>query len=189
MPTPPRPVQSDAPPTAYVEQHEVAEEAAEALGWDDAAVVARSVTINAPRDEIYRVWRDFERLPEFMENIQSVQVGADGVSHWVVAAPAGRTVEWDAVLTEDVPGAVLAWESVAEAEIKNVGRVEFKDAAPGRGTVVTATIIYDPPGGQIGQMIAKLFQREPKLQARRDLRRLKQLLETGEIATAQSHKS
>ena len=109
-------------------------------------------------------------------------------SHWVVAAPAGESVEWDSVITEDMPGEAIAWESVEGAEVKNAGRIEFRDAAPGRGTVVTATIVYDLPGGQIGQMIAKLFQREPKMQARRDLRRFKQLLETGEIATADNHR-
>ncbi len=189
MSTDPFDLQSDAPPTTYVRQRELAEETADDLGWDEAAVVGRSITINRPREEVYRAWRDFEGLAKFMENIQSVSVGEDGVSHWVVAAPAGRSVEWDAVITEDVPGALIAWESVAGADIKNIGRVEFADAAPGRGVVVTATIIYDPPAGQVGQMIAKLFQREPKMQARRDLRRFKQLLETGEIATSENHRS
>ena len=44
-------------------------------------------------------------------------------------------------------------------------------------------IAYDPPGGVIGELVAKLFQREPRIQTRRDLRRFKQLMETGEIAT------
>ena len=64
----------------------------------------------------------------------------------------------------------------------NSGRVEFRDAGQ-RGTVVTATITYDPPFGVVGKIIAKMFQREPAIQARRDLRRFKQLMETGEIAT------
>lgn len=181
-------IRSDAPLTAHVDQSELAKETAEALGWDHAAVVGRSITVNLPRDQVYAFWRDFKNFPAFMENIQSVAVGDDRRSHWVVQAPGGRKVEWDAIINEDVPGELIAWSSVEEADVKNAGRVEFRDAAPGRGTVVTATIAYEPPAGRIGQMIAKLFQEEPKIQARRDLRRFKQFLETGEVATSRNRR-
>ena len=177
---------SDAPLSAAVAQHELADEAADALDWDEAAVVGRTVTINRPRAEVYAFWRDFRNLARVMENVDSVTVGEDGRSHWVVKAPAGRTVEWDSVVTEDRPDELIAWASVEGADIKNTGRVEFRDAPPGRGTEVTATIIYDPPAGDLGVLIAKLFQKEPTVQTRRDLRRVKQLLETGEISTAQA---
>ena len=101
----------------------------------------------------------------------------------MVKAPGGKTVEWDARVTDDRPNELIAWTSEEGADVPNSGRVEFRDAGA-RGTVVTATILYDPPGGTIGKVIAKLFQREPAIQARRDLNRFKQLMETGEIATA-----
>lgn len=176
--------QSDAPPTTIVRQHDLAKAAAEARGWDEAAVVGKTVTINRPREELYAFWRDFRNLPQFMENVVSVEVGDDQRSHWVISAPAGKTVEWDSVIVADEPGRLIAWESVEGADIKNTGRIEFRDSSAGRGTEVSAVIVYDPPGGRIGQMIAKLFQREPKIQARRDLRRFKQLMETGEIPVA-----
>lgn len=174
----------DAPATAAVDQHEVAKAAAEARGWDDAAVAGRAVSVNLPRDQVYAFWRDFRNFPSFMDNIHSVTVLDDRRSHWVVAAPGGQTVEWDAQITEDVEGQVIAWESAGDADIRSTGRIEFRDAPPGRGTLVTATIVYDPPAGRLGQMVAKLMQREPKMQARRDLRRFKQLMETGEISTS-----
>ena len=149
----------------------------------DGSVVGRSVTINRPRDELYRYWRDFANLPSFLENVERVEVLDDRRSHWVVKAPAGRTVEWDALITDQRDGEVIAWTSAEGAEVPNSGRIEFRDAGD-RGTVVTATIAYDPPAGLLGKMVAKLFQREPAIQARRDLRRFKQLMETGEIATA-----
>jgi uncharacterized membrane protein len=102
----------------------------------------------------------------------------------VVEAPAGKTVEWDAEIVEEEPGALIAWRSLDGASVRNSGRVEFRDSPDGRGTVVTATMVYDPPGGTVGKLIAKLFQKEPKVQARQDLRRFKQLMETGEISTA-----
>lgn len=145
--------------------------------------VGRAVTINRPRGELYAYWRDFSKLGSFMDNVERVDMIDPKRSHWVVKAPAGKTVEWDARITEEREGELIAWTSEDGADIANSGRVEFRDAGA-RGTVVTATIAYDPPGGAIGKLVAKLFQREPAIQARRDLRRFKQLMETGEIATA-----
>lgn len=148
-------------------------------------LLARSVSINRPRRELYEFWRDFRNLPLFMENIESV-TAVDAVrSHWRVKGPAESTVEWDSILTEDVPGELLAWTSVEGSAVPNTGRIEFKDSSNGRGTVVTATIAYDPPATKLGALIAKMLGKEPKIQARRDLRRFKQLMETGEVPTAQ----
>lgn len=142
-----------------------------------------SVTINRPVAEVYAAFRDFSALPRFMDNLVRVDTIDAARSHWVAHAPAGRTVEWDARITEEREGALIAWESEPGADVPNSGRVTFHDAGA-RGTVVTAQIAYDPPGGAIGKLVAKIFQREPAIQARRDMRRFKQLLETGEVATA-----
>ncbi|MGL5836931.1 MAG: SRPBCC family protein [Sphingorhabdus sp.] len=146
-------------------------------------LLASSVTINRPAQEVYALFRDFSRLPEFMENIERIDVLDERLSHWVVKAPGGAKVEWDARVTEDIEGRSITWQSETGADVANSGRITFDDAGP-RGTVVTATIAYDPPAGLVGKLIAKIFQREPSIQTRRDLRRLKQYLETGEIATA-----
>lgn len=147
-------------------------------------LVGKTVTINRPRADLYAFWRDFSNLPRFMENLVSVEPAGEGRTHWTVKAPAGKTVEWISVITEDRPGELIGWASEEGADVPNSGRVEFRDAPGGRGTWVTATILYDPPAGIIGRVIAKMFQREPAIQARRDLRRFKQLMETGEIATS-----
>jgi len=153
---------------------------------DDAGeLIGRTVTINRTPHELYTFWRDFRNLPLFMENIESVHILDDTRSHWKVKAPADKTVEWDSLITEDVPGEVIAWRSDHNASIANSGRIEFRKSANNRGTQVTVTIVYDPPAGAIGKMIAKLLQREPHVQARQDLRRFKQLMETGEISTSQ----
>ena len=179
-----RALESDAPLTAAVHQRDVAHEAAEERSWHEAALVGRTITINRPREEVYAFWRDFRNLARFMENVESVEVSDNRRSHWVVKAPAGKTVEWDAVITEERDGETIAWASTEDADVPNSGRIDFRDEPGGRGTQVTATIAYDPPAGAIGKLIAKIFQREPAIQARRDLRRFKQLMETGEIATA-----
>jgi uncharacterized membrane protein len=117
-----------------------------------------------------------------MENVVSVSEAGD-VSTWSIKAPAGKTVTLVNRITETVPGNSISWQSEAESEIANAGKVEFHDAPAGRGTYVTLVMSYDPPGGTIGKLAAKLFQREPAIQARRDLHRFKQLMETGEVTT------
>lgn len=174
--------EDDAPPVA---SRDADVKAAQAERGEDA-VVGRTVTIGRPREEVYAFWRDFPNLARIMENIERIDTIDTRRSHWVVKAPAGKTIEWDSVVTDDEPGRLIAWQSVEGADVRNSGRVEFLDAAPGRGTMVRATIAYDPPAGTIGQWLAKWFQREPNLQVRRDLRRLKQFMETGEITSSAS---
>jgi len=151
---------------------------------DVSELIGRTVTINRSRQELYDFWRDFRNLPLFMENIESVQVFDERRSHWMVKGPADSTVEWDAVIVEDVPGECIAWSTTDEAEVPNSGRIEFRDTTNGRGTQVSVNIVYDPPVGKLGKAVAKLFGREPNIQARHDLRRFKQLMETGEIPTS-----
>ncbi|MBV8497280.1 MAG: SRPBCC family protein [Gammaproteobacteria bacterium] len=147
-------------------------------------MLGHTVCIHRPRAELYAFWRDFSHFPAFMENVQSVTVQSPTRSHWVIAAPAGRSVEWDSEITEDIADERIAWTSLEGADVRNSGAVEFRDSPTGRGTFVTVTIAYDPPAGELGRLIAKLFHREPKIQARQDLRRFKQLMETGEIPIA-----
>jgi uncharacterized membrane protein len=149
----------------------------------DRALLAETVTINRPAQELYEFWRNPANLLPVMDNIAAIEVIDDTRSRWTVKAPAGREVRWESHVINDVPGKEITWRSAPGADVANSGRIEFRDAGD-RGTVVRAVIAYDPPGGTIGQFIAKLFQREPRIQARRDLRRFKQLMETGEIATS-----
>lgn len=181
---PPSDIQTDDAPLAASKRSHAVEDATEALikGTGDT-LIGRAVTINRPLGDVFAYFRDFANLPSFMENVVRIDVLDGNRSHWVVKAPGGRTVEWEAVITEEAQDSFIAWTSAEGADVPNSGRVDFRDAGE-RGTVVTATILYDPPGGTIGKLVAKLFQREPAIQARRDLRRFKQLMETGEVATA-----
>jgi uncharacterized membrane protein len=157
---------------------------AKAHGWSSAALIHNAVSIGKPRQQVYETWRDFSNLARFMENIESITVTDDRTSHWVVQAPMGRTVEWDAVVTEDVPGERIAWETADGADIQSAGWVEFTDGPTGRGTEVRARFAYKPPAGRLGQVAAKLLQREPNVQSRRDLKRFKQYMETGEVSVS-----
>ncbi|WP_240325582.1 SRPBCC family protein [Sphingomonas mesophila] len=154
----------------------------DSAGDGERPVVGTSVLIARPKQELYDVWSRFERFPEFMENVESVSVEGD-VSSWQITAPAGQEVKLKNRITRRVPGEEISWQSEPDSDIINAGKVRFSDAPAGRGTYVSLVLSYEPPAGAIGRGIAKLLQREPAIQARRDLRRFKQLMETGEVTT------
>ncbi len=181
-----RALESDAPLTAAVHQRDIAHAVAEEHDWHNAALVGRTVTINRPRAELYAFWRDFRNLALFMENVESI-TPAGGQALALGGEGSGRQdgrvgQPPDRGGRKRGPGlGVRRGRGHQERRPYRVPR-----RAAGRGTEVTATIAYEPPGGDLGKLIAKLFQKEPKIQARRELRRFKQLIETGEISTAKS---
>lgn len=174
----PKSTDADVYPTAFIGEMKDA-------GPNDANSV-RAVSIGVPRQELYAFWRDVTNLPRFMENVKSVEFLESGRSRWVVAGPADKDVEFISQITEDVPGEKIAWRAEEGADIDHEGWIEFRDAPPGRGTEVRVFISYDPPLGTVGKVVAKVMQREPRVQARRELRRFKQLMETGEVSTSKA---
>lgn len=147
--------------------------------------LVKAVTINRSPEELYRFWRDFRNLPRFMKHLESVEVTGENRSHWVARAPAGTTVEWDAEIFEDRPGELIAWRSLEGADVDNVGTVRFDRAPGGRGAIVRVNLQYRPPAGLIGKGVAKLFGENPEWQVKDDLRRFKQVMETGEVITTE----
>ena len=151
------------------------------LGGRRGILVEESVTINRPIAEVYRFWRDFEHLPQFMEHLDSVAVRDAGISHWVATGPAGTRVEWDATIINEVDNQVIGWQSLEGSTIATAGSVNFDETE--HGTRVRVRLQYNPPAGRLGALVARLFGEEPNQTIREDLRRLKRLLETGEIPT------
>jgi uncharacterized membrane protein len=148
-------------------------------------LVEKTVAINRSAEELYRFWHDLENLPSVMSHLERVQVTGDSRSHWVAKAPAGTTVEWDAETIRDHENHLIAWRSLDGSTVENSGSVRFQPATGGRGTEVKVIFEYKPPAGALGATIAKLLGEEPSLQVEADLRRFKQLMETGEIPTTE----
>ena len=151
------------------------------LGGRRGIHVEESVTINRPIAEVYRFWRNFENLPQFMQHLESVSAREEGISHWIAKGPGGVNVEWDARIINEIDNKLIAWQSLEGSTIATAGSVNF-DETP-RGTRVRVHLQYSPPGGKLGAAVAWLSGEEPNLQVREDLRRFKALLETGEIPT------
>ncbi|MCI0463970.1 MAG: DUF2892 domain-containing protein [Gemmataceae bacterium] len=147
--------------------------------------VEKRFTINRPAAELYQFWRNFENLPRFMNHLESVKTLSDTRSHWAARGPLGTQVEWDAEIINERPNELIAWRSLTGAEVDTAGSVHFLEAPGRRGTEVRVILKYDPPGGKLGALVAKLFGEAPEQQIQEDLRRFKQVMETGEIPTTQ----
>jgi uncharacterized membrane protein len=159
----------------------VAQRASEAIA---AAPIETALTIGKPRAELYAFWRRFENLPQFMRHLDEVTDLGDGQSHWVGKTPLGFSVEWDAEIVEERQDQLISWRSLPGSQIHNAGTVFFEDHPTGRGTIVRVTMELasaNPVGQAVGKVLAPLTER----QVTEDLRRFKQLLETGEIPTTE----
>jgi uncharacterized membrane protein len=151
--------------------------------------VEKAVTINASAEELYAFWRKFDNLPRFMHNLESVEV-RDGLrSHWVARGPAGTKVEWEAEIINEKPNELIGWRSVEGSQIDNAGSVHFTPAGGGRGTEVKVVLRYDPPAGTVGAKISRILGEDPAVNVQEDLRRLKRLIETGELPTTDGQSS
>jgi uncharacterized membrane protein len=146
--------------------------------------VEHTVTIRRPGADVYRNWRDLEKLPRWLTHLDSVHVTGDRTSHWVAKAPVGRRVEWDAEIVEEQPNERIGWRAVENAEIRHAGLVTFRPAPGDRGTEMRVVLEYEPLGGPLTAAVARLFgEEEPAHQIREDLRRFKQMMEAREIPT------
>jgi len=81
-------------------------------GLDEPVHVRETITVRRDRDDCYAYWRDFERFPSFMAHVEEISAGSGTRSHWKARGPLGMKVEWDAEITDDVPGARIAWRSL-----------------------------------------------------------------------------
>ena len=146
-------------------------------GGRRAVDIQKTINIAAPVEQVFDFWDNFENFPRFMTNVREVRDAGNGMSHWVVAGPAGVPVEWDAVMTRRVPNELLAWKSVEGATIENAGFIRFEPTAG--ATRVQVKLTYNPPAGAIGHGVAALFGADPKTEMDQDLMRTKTLIETG----------
>ncbi len=144
-----------------------------------------SVVVNCSPEEAYRFWRDFENLPRFMRHLESVVVSDDRTSTWVAIGPLGRRVRWRAEITSERPRQSISWRSLPGSDLSTSGSVEFQAATGNRGTLIRASLRFHPPAGIVGKKLATMLGKSPDFLIQQDLRRLKALLETGEIPTTQ----
>jgi uncharacterized membrane protein len=154
----------------------------EGLRRDGTVELRASIAVNRPAEELYRFWRQLDNIARVMSHVQSVRDDGNRM-HWLVKAPNGKQFTWDAQITDDQASKRLAWQSLEGAPVRARGAVDFSALPTGRGTRVRLTFEYAPPGGAVTSSIVHAFKPLTTHALRQDLRRFKQLIETGEIAT------
>ena len=142
---------------------------------------AKYFEVEAPVEQVYAYWRDFSHFPSIMPDVKEVQVTGPSTSRWFVSGPLGKTVEWDAEITEDVPNQRIAWRSVGDADVGNAGAVRFDDR--GGTTSIEVSLEYDPPAGKVGELVAELFK-DPDEQVARAVENFRKLVEGGSLRPA-----
>lgn len=145
---------------------------------EGAVRVRKSIQIEAPVDQVYELWSNFENFPKFMNNVESIHNIGNNKSHWVVKGPAGSKVEFDAIVTQEQPDKVIAWETTPDSTVRHSGQVRFVESGS-RGTQVHVNMAYTPPAGVAGAAVAALFGKDPKSEMDEDLARMKSLIEEG----------
>lgn len=137
--------------------------------------IQKSLFIGAPVDRVYEFWTDYENFPRFMTNVREVRDLGGGRSRWAVSGPGGVPIEWESMMTEQVPGELITWRSLPGSMLENAGTVRFR--REGAGTRVDLRLCYNPPAGGAGQAVAELLGADPRAKVNDDLGRLKALLE------------
>ena len=152
-----------------------------ALSGDRGIHLREVVRIEKPISEVYAFWRELENLPRVLTHLEQVTELGNGRSHWIARGPADLGVEWDAEIINEVENKVIGWRALPESDVVTAGSVNFKPVRDGRATEIVVHLQYEPPAGRAGAFLARVFGREPSQTIREDLRRLKQVLEAGEI--------
>ena len=137
---------------------------------------AQYFEVEAPVAQVYAYWRDFSHFPSFMPDVEEVTVTGPTTSHWKVSGPLGKSVEWDAEITEDIANQRIAWRSVGDADVDNAGAVRFDSR--GATTNIEVSLEYNPPGGKAGELVAELVK-DPDKQVRRAVDGFRQVVESG----------
>lgn len=153
-----------------------------------AAEVHATIAVERDPQELYRFWREFANLPRFLHYLEEVRATGEQRSHWVARGPAGRRIEWDTEITEERPNELIAWRSLPGSAVPLAGTVRFEPATNGEGSLVHVTLNVSR-GGVLGKGLAHLLRGFSQQQLKVELRRFKQLIETGEVATTQGQPS
>jgi uncharacterized membrane protein len=144
--------------------------------------VRAAVTVNRPVGEIYAFWRDATNLPRFVSRLRGAPELGPGRFHWSVRGRAARTVGQEVELVEDLPDEQITWQVTRITGTgPHVARVRFRPAPGARGTEVHVQLVHLRTSGWIGSSTAALRRATATEELRDDLRRFRQVLETGEV--------
>jgi uncharacterized membrane protein len=143
-----------------------------------AVEVEKSIDVQAPLEQVFEAFSHYENFPQHLPNVKAIHVRGDGTSRWSVAGAGGHEITWDALTTRLEPNRLIAWRSLPGSAVDHAGFVRF-EPRPDGGTRVLLALSYTPPGGALGQAVARLLGPDPGAELDEDLMRMKVFLESG----------
>jgi uncharacterized membrane protein len=138
-----------------------------------------SIEVQAPLQDVFRYWSNFENFPSFMQNVEEVRMSGRDTSHWRVKGPLGKSVEFDARTTEMDPERGIGWNTTG-GEVMTSGEARFEEVSPGRTRIEVTMNYTDPPGGKVGEVAANLIS-NPERNLREDVENFARIVERGEL--------
>lgn len=155
----------------------------------DEPSVSRSIIINESASNLYKIWRDPDQFSQIMGHFADVTATSEDRLKWTVHGPSDRDVSWETRIVAEEPGDFIRWESESDAMVPNHGSVHFKETAGDRGTEVTLSVRFEPPGGTLGHEALKRLDMVPETLVGAALNRFKSLVESGEIPSLENNPS
>ena len=146
--------------------------------------VQESIEVQAPLQDVYIYWSNFQNFPRFMENIEEVRMTGEDTSHWKIKGPLGTSVEFDAKTTEMTPEQGVGWNTV-DGQVMTSGEIRFQEVQPDRTRVEVTMNYADPPGGKAGELVANILS-DPEKSTRQDLENFAGIVERGELGGSES---
>ena len=145
---------------------------------DDNTIEA-SVTIHRPVDEVFALYRDFRNLPRFLGDVMAIEQIDSATTRWTIQGPLGIRLNWTIKVTEERTNELIRYETVISPGLRTYWEIHF---APGtKAGEMEVREVMAPPFGRLGRAALALIGKFPTEEVTANLRRLKQLLETGKV--------
>jgi uncharacterized membrane protein len=143
-----------------------------------AVELDKSIDVLAPLEQVFEAFAHYENFPQFLPCVREIHVRGDGTARWTVLDSGGHPINWETLTTRLEPNRLISWRSLAGSDVDHAGFVRF-EPRPDGGTRVLLTLSYTPPGGVLGQAVARLLGPDPGAELDQDLVRMKAFLERG----------
>jgi uncharacterized membrane protein len=153
-------------------------ERASSLSRNEDTIEA-SVTIHRPIEAVFSFYRDFTNLPGFLGDVMAIEPIGPATFRWTIQGPIGIRVNWRIRVTEIRTNELIRYETIALPALRTCWEIHFAPASDGGDTEVTE--VMKPPLGRLGRAVLALIGKFPAEEVAANLRRLKELMETGKV--------
>ena len=156
-------------------------ERASSLSRNKNTIEAR-VTIHRPIDAVFSFYRDFTNLPRFLGDVMAIEPVGPATYRWTIQGPIGIRADWRIRVTEVRTNELIRYETITLPALRTCWEIHFAPASDAGDTEVTE--VMKTPLGRLGRAALALIGKFPAEEVAANLRRLKEVMETGKVTDA-----